>query len=254
MTCDTSPEMPAKKATQQTTIEALLDNSSRDILPLAHTFVQHRDAEDRGIPGPLSWFVEAHHERGMQQYLLAHAVASGGEWDVAYDSRVWARALGLSDEHSSSRNAVSRVWRWLERHSLIERSRKGRLSKITLLYDDGSGRPYAHPADMGDRYLTVPYAYWRDEWYRKLDLSALAVLLIARSLPKTFPLPMERVPDWYGVSTSTFQKGARTLRKHGLLKHWYVQEPRPLAPEGFTRVNYYELQKPFSRPGGRKKS
>lgn len=246
--------MTTKKATQQTTIEALLDSSQRDILPLAHLFVQHRTPEDRGVPGPLSWFVQAHHERGLQQYLLAHAVASGGKWDVAHDSRVWARALGLSDKHPSGRNAISRTWKWLDRHSLITRSRRGRLSKITLLYDDGSGRPYVHPNDRGDRYLTLPYAYWRDEWYRKLDLAALAVLLIARSLPKTFPLPMERVPGWYGLSTSTFQKGTRTLRRHGLLKHWYVQEPRPLAPEGFTRVNYYELETPFARPGRKKKS
>jgi hypothetical protein len=244
----------AKKATQQTTIEALLDSSGRDNLPLAHLFVQHRDPKDRGRPGPLSWFVEAHHERGLQQYLLAHAVASGGDWGVVYDSRIWARALGLSEQHASSRNAVSRTWRWLERHSLITRSRKGRLSKITLLYDDGSGRGYVHPNDRGDRYLKLPYAYWRDEWYRKLDLSALAVLLIALSLPKSFPLPMERVPEWYGMSTTTFQKGARALRRHGLLKHWYMQEARPLAPEGFTRVNYYELEAPFAKPGRKKKS
>ncbi len=244
--------MTATKADQQTTIEALLKTSPRDILPLANLFVQHRNREDKGIPGPLSWFVEAHHERGLQQYLLAHAVASGGAWDVAYDSRIWARALGLSDSHPSSRNAVSRTWRWLEAHSLIERSRKGRLSKITLLYDDASGREYVHPNDRGDRYLTLPYAYWRDQWHRKLDLAATAVLLIARSLPTTFALPMERVPSWYGISASTFKKGTRTLRSHGLLKQWYEIQARPLAPEGFTRVNFYELKKPFAKRGKEK--
>ena len=240
--------MAANQATSQTTIEALLENSQRDHLPLAHLFVQHRDGDDRGIPGPLFWFVRAHHERGLHQYLLAHAGASGGAWDIAYDSRVWARALGLSANHPSSRNAVSRNWAWLERHSLITRRRIGRISQVTLLYDDASGRKYIHPNDRDDRYLTLPYAFWRDHWHRQLDLASLAVLLIARSLPKTFSLPMERVPDWYGVSTSTFQSGVKTLKRHGLLKAWFELEPRPLLPEGFTRVNRYELQGAFAQP------
>lgn len=238
--------MPRKRATQQSTIEALLEASKRDHLPLANLFVQHRDSNDKGIPGPLADFVRAHHDRAMHQYLLAHAGASGGEWDIAYESRIWARALGLSDRHASSANAISRNWAWLERRRLISRSRTGRLAKITLLYDDGSGDPYQHPSKCKDQYLTLPYAFWREDWHRKLDLPGIAVLLIGRSLgPGKFKLPQERVKSWYGLSTSTFQKGVKTLMDADLLARTRVEQEAPLRPEGFTLVNLYELQGPF---------
>jgi hypothetical protein len=240
--------MARKRATQQSTIEALLDASGRSHLPLAHLFVQHRDKNDRGIPGPLAEFVGAHHDRALHQYLLTHAAASGGDWGITYESPVWARALGLSEKRPSSRNAISRNWAWLQRRRLIRRSRSGRLSKITLLYDDGSGRRYAHPTDREDQYLQLPYAFWREEWHRRLDLAAIAVLLIALSLrPGEFRLTQERVPGWYGLSASTFQKGVQTLVREDLLKRWHVEEERPLLPDGFTRVNVYELQGAFAR-------
>lgn len=247
--------MTRKRATQQSTIEALLDASKRDHLPLANLFVQHRDANDKGIAGPLADFVTAHHDRALHQYLLTHAAASGGDWDIAYESPVWARALGLSDKHASSANAISRNWRWLEDRRLIKRSRSGRNAKITLLYDDGSGDPYRHPSKRKDQFLTLPYAFWREEWHRRLDLSAIAVLLIARSLrPGQFRLPQERVQRWYGISASTFQKGIQGLVRADLLHRTHIQEEAPLLPQGFTRVNLYELQGPFARKRRKKGS
>lgn len=199
-------------------------------------------------PGPLAEFVRAHHDRALHQYLLAHAAASGGDWGIAYESPIWARALGLSDKHVSSRNAISRNWAWLERRRLISRERSGRLAKVTLLYDDGSGEPYEHPTDRDDQYLQLPYAFWREEWYRRLDLPAIAVLLIALSLrPGQFRLAQERVPTWYGISASSFQKGVQTLVGHDLLHRSHIEEEAPLLPHGFTRVNLYELQGPFAR-------
>jgi hypothetical protein len=247
--------MALKRATQQSTIEALLDASKRDHLPLANLFVQHRDAKGKGIAGPLADFVGAHHDRALHQYLLAHAAASGGAWDIAYESPVWARSLGLSDRHASSANAISRNWAWLERRQLISRSRSGRLAKITLLYDDGSGDPYRHPSKRKDQYLRLPYAFWREEWYRRLDLPAIAVLLIGLSLrPGQFRLPQERVYRWYGISTSTFQKGVQTLVRAELLRRIHIQEEAPLLAQGFTRVNLYELRRPFARKRRKKGS
>ena len=247
--------MTRKRATQQTTIEALLDASKRDHLPLAHLFVQHRDANDKGIAGPLAAFVSAHHDRALHQYLLAHAAASGGDWDIAYESAVWARALGLSEKHASSANAISRNWRWLEDLRLIVRGRTGRLAKISLRYDDGMGNPYQHPSKRKDQFLTLPYAFWRDGWHRKLDLPAIAILLIARSLrPGQFRLPQERVQGWYGISASTFQKGVQGLVRADLLTRTHIQEEAPLLPQGFTQVNLYELKPPFALKRAKKTS
>ncbi|HEY8638907.1 MAG TPA: hypothetical protein VIL53_00180 [Solirubrobacterales bacterium] len=241
--------MSGERATSQSTIETLLDNSRRDHLPLAKTFVQHRDKDDRGVPGPLAGFVSAHHERALQQYTLAHAAASGGEWDVTYDSRVWARALGLSEKHASSQNAISRNWRWLENARLLERSRSGRMSRITLLYDDGSGDPYEHPSARKEKYLRLPYAFWREEWHRALDLSAIAVLLIGlHEKPGWFELVAERVPEWYGISVSSFSKGFQTLRRRNLIERRRDQVAAPLAPLGYTFKYSYRLTGTFERP------
>jgi hypothetical protein len=241
--------MSSKRATSQSTVEAFLDASLRDHLPLAHDFVQRRSKQDKGVPGPLSKFVSAHHERALQQYLLAHAAASGGNWDIAYESRVWVRALGLSETHLSARNAISRNWRWLEEQAkLIKRSRTGRLSRITLLRDDGSGRSYKHPAGLNLRYLQLPYSFWREEWHRKLGLASIAVLLISLHMkPGWFELSAERVPEWYGISVSTFEKGVQGLRGHDLIERQRNQIAAPLSPLGYTYRHSYRLAGVFAR-------
>jgi hypothetical protein len=247
--CHACVTLASNRASQKQTIEALLENSKRHSLPLAHLFVQHRTNENRGRAGPLAEFVAAHHSRALELYLLAHAAASGGDFEITYDSRVWSRALGLDEARASSRNAISRIWAWLEVRRLIRRSRSGRLARITLLNDDGSGEAYQHPYDQRKRpYLSLPYEFWLDDWFRRLDLAATAVLLIARGeRPGPFRLALERIPDWYGLSTSTWQAGVQTLVRLDLLKRWHVVETRPLAPLGQARVNVYQLTGPFER-------
>ena len=241
--------MPRNRATTQQTIDALLE-SERDALPLAKLFVQHRDSKGRALPGPLSWFVAAHHLRALLQYLLFHAVAAVHPFNAARDSRIWARALGFS-ESKSARAAVSRNWQWLEHHRLIKRGRAGRLSNVTLLYDDGSGRSYKHPHDRGDRYLQLPYEFWHEGWDRKLDLASIAVLLVGLNEPPgEFRLVQDRVPDWYGISTSTFHKGVQGLVRADLLHRHHEDEPRPLAPDGYVKVNVYKLRGPFEQHEG----
>lgn len=239
--------MKVQRATSQQTIDALLGASGRELLPLSYRFVQHRSAEDKGIPGPLAQFVKAHNLRGLHQYLLAHAAASGGEFEVTRDSRVWARALALDEERASSQAAVSKAWNWLERKKLIRRGRRGRLSKITLLSDDGSGDPYRHPVDQGQAYLALPYEFWRQRWHERLDLSATSVLLIAMTLKPGFILPQSHVQEWYGISPTTLSKGINRLRKADLLTVKRDSEVAPLAPKGFRIVYHYTLQEPFHR-------
>ena len=240
--------MKVPRATSLETIEALLEASGRDILPLSYRFVQHRDPQDRGVPGPLSQFVKAHNHRGLHQYLLLHAAASGGAYEVTRDSRIWARALDLAANKDSSRAAVSKGWAWLERQNLIRRGRRGRLAQITLLKDDGSGDSYIHPFDDGRQpYLALPYAFWRNHWHQKLDLPALSVLLILMTLKPKSILPQSQVQGWYGVSAATLSKGISGLRSQGLIHVDRTPEPAPLAPDGFRWVYRYTLLDPFHR-------
>jgi hypothetical protein len=242
--------MPDELPNPQLTINALLEASDRPHLPLAKTFVQQRDAKGKGCPGPLAKFTAKHHERALRQYLLCHAVASGGDWGAAYPSQVWARGLRLDGTQLSARNAVSRNWTWLEKARLIDRGRVGRDAKITLLYDDGSGDPYCHPHNRKprERFLTLPYAFWRQGWDGKLDLPGIAVLLILlHEKPGYVPLIAERVPEWYGISTSTFEKGVQTLRRNDLLQRKRDKINAPLSDTGFTFVYRYRLLDAFER-------
>lgn len=242
--------MVSNKPAPQKTIEALLDASGREHLPLAKSFVQSRDTAGKGRPGPLSRFVGHHHERALRQYLLLHSVASGGKYDAAYPSQVWARGLRLDGTQLSARNSISRTWAWLDRQRLVERSRAGRDAKVTLLYDDGSGSPYVHPHDRTpqERYLRLPYAFWREQWDAKLDLAATAVLLILLHEKAGFvPLTAERMPDWYGISVSTFEKGVQALRRADLLERRRDEIDAPLSAIGKTFVYRYRLIGSFGR-------
>jgi hypothetical protein len=238
--------MASATATSQQTIEALLELSDRDAVPLERTFVQQRDEHRGAVPGPLSAFVRYRRFATLQQYLLLHAIASGGAFDVARDSRIWARAMDMDPRRPSARAAISKNWAWLEEQRLIRRARRGRLVSVTLLRDDGSGRPYeGHPWQRRAPYLKLPYAYWRSEWHRRLDLASTAVLLIALSLDNGFLLPGDHVQSWYGISSATLTKGLRGLRTQGLITVKRDRRISPLAPEGYTWEHRYTLAPPF---------
>jgi len=81
----------------------------------------------------------------------------------------------------------------------------------------------------------------------ELSLPAKAMLLIALSLPARFPLPAERAPNWYGISETTARRGFRELRQKGLITVDKEYKEAPLAPMGYTAVNFYTLQAPFSK-------
>ncbi len=77
----------------------------------------------------------------------------------------------------------------------------------------------------------------------------LTFLVIALSNLDHFPLPAERGPQYYGISADTLQRGARSLRKFGLLETELKRIKAPLAPEGYTYENRYTLKPPFGPKG-----
>ncbi|MGB0873102.1 MAG: hypothetical protein ACPGYP_08210 [Solirubrobacterales bacterium] len=121
---------------------------------------------------------------------------------------------------------------------------------MTLRMEDGSGREYRKPGAVSAKYFQVPFMFWTAEWVSRLSLSGKALLLIALSLPDLFILPAERGPEWYGISKSTVERGLRELHHAELLSKWGAMKPAPLAPEGYTKQNYYALRFPFG-PRGR---
>jgi hypothetical protein len=231
--------------TQQDTIQAILDRSGRDYLPLRRSLVQRQPRV--GGAGPLATFVRYRRAQALDLYLLAHAAASAPPYDIALPAAVWARALGVTG-HSS---VISKNWTWLEKQELITTRRRGRLREVTILYEDGSGRPYRHPGEQGaaDRghYFKLPYTYWRGNFENRISLPAKAVLLIALSLRDDFILPTARGVQWYGLSRDTVRKGLRDLRLLGLLSVRQVPKIAPLTPLGYTLERRYTLSGPFTR-------
>lgn len=234
---------------QSETIGALLERSGRDYVPVRRSFVQRRSRG--GGAGPLAGFVRNRRGRALDLYLLAHAVASAPPYDVALPAAVWGRALGLTSQ-SSAAALVSKSWAWLEHQRLIDSRREGRVKRVTLLYEDASGRPYKHPGEQGteDRghYFKLPHAYWRGNFHNRIGLPAKAVLLIALSLRDDFILPTERGADWYGLSRDTVRRGLRDLRLIGLLDRRELRKEAPLTASGYTLERRYTLRPPFRQP------
>jgi hypothetical protein len=233
---------------QRAALDALLERSNRDAVPIRRSFTQQRVRG--GGPGPLATFVRQRRRRALDLYLLAHAVASARPYDVTLESTVWGRLLGLSGRNVGS--MISRQWNWLEEHQLIKTFRTERLRTVVLLREDGSGHPYTHPgasiesrAAEGD-YFLLPHAYWKTGLQDQIDLPTKAVLIIALSRPDDdFILPIEHASRWYGMSPDSLSLGLRRLQLLGFLRMRFEHEPAPLSPQGYRTVRRYTLRPPF---------
>jgi hypothetical protein len=219
----------------------------RDAVPIRPTFVQQGKGKNTR-PGLLASFVSRHDERGLDAYLLIHAMASTPPWDCDYPAFTWIRALGLytGAEKASALSASSKIMRRLEDRKLITRKRMGRRSVIYLLAEDCSGDDYSLPATAKERYFKLPHAYWTEHHYETLSLAAKAMLLIALSLRPGFPLPYERGPAWYGLSADTTEKGLRDLQNAGLLAFDHNWLPNVRSETGWTEQRLYSLKGPYA--------
>jgi hypothetical protein len=229
-------------------IELLLAQTHRRVVPIRWTFVRQGQGRETR-PGPLIKFLTSHDDRGLEAYLLVHAMASAEPWNCRLPSQAWVGALGLADTASldSAKTAVSKIMRRLEERKLITRVRSKRLSDVILLKEDGSGDPFERPLKgPEDWWLQLPHSYWLEGHYKTLRLPAKVLLLIALSLPDGFTLPYDQAPNWYGVSSDSAEEGLRELRATRLLaveRHW-LKTPR--SETGWTEQLMYTLQGSFS--------
>jgi hypothetical protein len=232
---------------RQESIEALLAETGRGIVPIRRGFLQRGHGRTTK-PGPLSEFT--HDERGLETYLFAHAMAAAPPWDVTLPAGAWVRALGLADgaTEESARAAVSKVLKRLEDRKLIVRRRRNRKSVVTLLREDGTEQPYERPFGhtRDDKWLQLPLTYWLDGHYLDLSLAAKIALLIALSRPDGFPLPEHMAPDWYGVSPDLIGDGLRELLQKELLEREFEWIRAPRSETGWTQTVKYTLIGSFS--------
>jgi hypothetical protein len=213
-----------------------LDAVNRPALPLRVSFLHAPTA--RGGPGPLADFVRQRRTVALDLLLFAHAISPLTNPDpIVAPASAWAATLDAGDR-PGSRAMISRSWTWLERCGLITTSPSGRTRSIKLLRENGSGRPWQHPADGHEPYFHLPHAYWEGGFANDLSLSAKATLLIALSLQargeQHFELPLERGSAWYGLSARTLRAGLRELQAVGLVRTWVKQRSSERSPVGYT--------------------
>jgi hypothetical protein len=242
-------------ANEEETRAALLTKSKRAFTPVNKLFVQ-APPKSHSRHGPLAQFVRNRDLRGLRAELLLLGIISSGDgkegWSATLAVPTWARAFDTTRDATaaSAATGVSKILRRLEERRLIERERAGlkRKVRVTLLREDGSGQAYTRPGKGNtDRFLRLSHRFWLDGWYERLDLPATAMLLVALHEKLNFELPTERVPDWYGWSADTAERGLATLEQLGLLTHTTRLKKAPLSPTGLVKVNRYLLQEPFAQ-------
>lgn len=236
-------------AGQAETVEAMLVGSKRSgqAVPIRSSFVQQGTRGSR-TAGPLASFVGARDEVALDLFLLVLAGASAPPHDIMRAAQVWIRALNRSPNSKSSASVLSRAWQRLEGRRLIARQREGRAVRISLLTEDGSGQAYTYPRGSGDElYFKLPFSYWRSGFHNTLTLRSKAMLLVALSLADDFSLPFERVPEWYGISADTAQRGISELEKAGLLRVTTGYKAAPLTAQGWTEDRRYSVSADFRR-------
>lgn len=239
---------------QQAAIQALLNASARPSqrVNIRNSFVQGGD-QKHPLPGPLHKIVRGHDDRALDLFLLHRTLVSAEPWTSRpLSSAVWARMLGVETDLDHGAAVISRTWRRLDqKYRLITRGKVGRKAVFTSLREDGSREDYTAPSgrDIQNRYFQLPFAYWTDPeaWYRTLTLAAKAMLLISSTLKPGFILPTERVPDWYGVSAETAQRGLKELRDAGLISRATSYKETPLEAVRYTQEHHYTLTPPFGR-------
>ncbi|MBB6033908.1 hypothetical protein [Phytomonospora endophytica] len=254
---DAHEDEPA--ATTADTRSALLDRARRTSTPVRKTFVQapsQRAVRRQDRRGPLAAFVKNRDLRALQAYLLIIGATSNGDgqdgWSTTHPLKVWARAFGASEtaEPSSASSATTKILTRLSERKLITRARSGRERKIriTLLREDGTGHAYDRPDGNAapDRFLQLPHKYWTAGWCDKLKLPGLAMLLVALAERPGFELPTEKMPQWYGWSADTAERGFTELLEHGILTKHRYRRTAALSPEGYSYVNSYRLLPPFA--------
>lgn len=243
-TTNAEQDMQGDEATGRDTREAVLTRSIRANVPLRKTFVQaNRGAESRH--GPLKAFVTGRDLRGLRAYLIIVAACSNGVngWSTTHDSAVWAR---LMDIHKTAFGPSARTGAWralcrLKARNLIECSRSGTMIKVTLLREDGTGKPYDRPVGDNEenRFLQIPTTFWTKGRDEKLSLPGLALFLVVAREKHWVPLPADRAPEWYGWSADTHERGLKQLVDLELIQKRAFKKKAPLAPAGYTIAYEY---------------
>lgn len=230
-TPDEEPYTPASLRAE------LLGSQRRERVSVRMDFCQEFGGERR--PGPLHLFVNGRRLFALQLYLLLLCLAQGQPWDKELSGTSWA--LMLDQAGTGAESKVSRSWGWMAENHLVRTERHGRHLRVFRLHESGSGAEFTRPTS---HFFYFPFAFFTEEWHRKLSLAGTATLLIALSSSRRTPwfaLPLEHAANWFAISADTLNRGFDELRDQGLVTSNLRAVRDPRARGGTTRVREYAL-------------
>jgi len=162
----------------------------------------------------------------LKLYLSALWIGVKSPHDIEFPARAWAELLGLDEPSGNGTRRVTDAVRWLEqeRMLLVKRDR-GRPSKLIVLDDAGSGKPYEFPWESKpqDVYAKLPAGFWTKQWITKLSSAGVGLLLILlvretySGLGATSWVSPGRARDLYSLSSDTWSRATKELRQLGLV-------------------------------------
>lgn len=252
MSIEINSEPTAETATPAQTRAELKKVSGSGYPKVRHILRQHPDdvADRVSVLGPM---VTARKRRSLVAYLLLLTIWPWlSKQERPLPAAVWARALSTDKGRQWTTTNVSAAWADLEKRGLVVRRRLSRGVVIEPRREDGA-EAYTSPGTIaGDRretYFIVPPEFWEEEWFERLSLPGLAMLLIIAgetSDKSEVWLTHEKTALWYGFSQRSVEAGIEDLRKQGLLNERIVWTTAPLSAIGKTQQHWYSLSGAFS--------
>jgi hypothetical protein len=254
MTSTTRPSFgatpaPTERPPREALLEQMLTGTKRGFVPIRRTFLQ----KPRGTKGSRGAQLAklAANPSALDAYLLLHALGSSSEpYQADYPVATWVDLLRLEDAATgaTAKSRWSKVISKLTSLDLIERRRVGNSMQYLLLDESGNKSAYTRPQKAADgNYFKLPYSYWANGYDVSLDQPARLMLLIGLDQQDGFPLPLNQVRQWYGVSESTAHRGLDGLKARDLLVSTSTYVPSAKSPTGWAESIRYTMTGPFSR-------
>lgn len=234
----------------------LLRRSGRQYTVCRHILYELPLTEDDriGVLGPM---VSDRARRALQLYLLLLTIEpflqtqfTNGEAPLT--AVVYARALSTEKGRKWTPSNVSAALADLEARGLVSRRRIQHGVEVLPRREDGKAdytRPGTVKEDFWETYFVLPGEFWTQEWFERLTLPGLAMLLIIAGTTSAKPekwLTNKDAAEWFGMSERSIQAGIADLLKNGLLRVRAEWVKAPLSAIGTTTRHHYSLTGPFS--------
>lgn len=164
----------------------------------------------------------------------------------------WARGLRTVKGRSWNPSLISQAWVDLEERQLITKVRRPHGLIVKPRREDGAA-DYTAPGSVADdfyeTYFVLPGEFWTEEWFERLSLPALAMLLIIAgetSEKQEVRLTNKDTAKWFGMSARSVESGIKDLMDSGLLSERLVRVKAPLSASGQSTEHWYNLTGAFS--------